>query len=101
MSYLKMAKMALEAMKAAGDLPRTTLCPTPDHVPADKQHPASPPERILTCFECTHFRPAATSPNPTQAWGLCNKRGRGRYGCAMACEAVLIEGGENVREPKH
>ena len=23
-----------------------------------------PPKRILTCFECSHFRPADPSPNP-------------------------------------
>jgi len=48
-----------------------------------------PPERILTCYECCHFRPAANSPNPTQAWGHCRKRNTGRYGVAMACGAVL------------
>ena len=48
-------------------------------------------ERILTCFECSHFRPAVKSPNPTQAWGHCKKRDKGRYGAAMACEAVLEE----------
>jgi hypothetical protein len=28
-------------------------------------------ERILTCYECGHFRPAVNSLNPTQAWGKC------------------------------
>jgi len=37
--------------------------------------------------------PAADSPNPGQAWGLCGKRSEGRYGVAMACEALLNEGG--------
>jgi hypothetical protein len=46
-------------------------------------------ERILTCFECGHFQPAAKSPNPTQAWGHCRKRDRGRYGVAMACDALM------------
>ena len=50
--------------------------------------PASP-ERILTCYECGHFRPGVNSPNPTQAWGHCEKRGKGRYGVATACEAIL------------
>jgi hypothetical protein len=45
-------------------------------------------ERVLSCFECGHFRPAV-SPNPTQAFGHCEKRGKGRYGCATACPAVL------------
>jgi hypothetical protein len=49
----------------------------------------APPERILTCYECGHFRPAVNSPNPTQAWGHCEKRGKGRYGVATACEAIL------------
>lgn len=49
----------------------------------------TPPERILTCFECNHFRPAVNSPNPTHAWGHCRKRGKGRYGVAAACEAAL------------
>jgi hypothetical protein len=48
-----------------------------------------PPERILTCYECGHFRPAVNSPNPTQALGHCRKRGRGRYGAATACEAIM------------
>jgi hypothetical protein len=47
-------------------------------------------ERVLTCYECGHFRPAVNSPNPTQAWGHCRKRERGRYGAAMACEAIMI-----------
>jgi hypothetical protein len=46
-------------------------------------------ERVLTCFECDHFRPAVDSPNPTQAWGHCEKRGKGRYGLATACAALF------------
>jgi hypothetical protein len=49
----------------------------------------TPPERVLTCHECDHFRPAINSPNPTQAWGHCKKRDKGRYGAATACEAIL------------
>ncbi len=49
----------------------------------------TPSERVLTCYECSHFRPAVTSPNPTQAWGHCGKRKKGKYGVATACEAVL------------
>jgi hypothetical protein len=48
-------------------------------------------ERILTCFECVHFRPGVNSPNPSQGWGRCNKKNKGRYGVATACEAVLSE----------
>jgi hypothetical protein len=50
-------------------------------------------ERILTCFDCGHFRPAVNSPNPTQAWGHCEKRDKGRYGVATACEAALTSPG--------
>jgi hypothetical protein len=49
----------------------------------------TPPERVLTCYECDHFRPADNSPNPTQAWGECKKLKKGRYGVATACEAIL------------
>lgn len=43
-----------------------------------------------TCYTCTHFTAASPSPNPTQAWGSCGVRGkgkeRGRFGCASVCE---------------
>lgn len=51
--------------------------------------PQAPAERTLTCFECVHFHPAVKSPNPTQAWGHCQKRNKGRYGVAKTCEAFL------------
>jgi hypothetical protein len=51
--------------------------------------PQAPAERMLSCFECAHFRPAVKSPNPTQAWGHCQKRNKGRYGVARTCEALL------------
>ncbi len=54
-------------------------------------------ERVLTCFECDHFRPAVNSPNPTQAFGRCEKRGRGRYGVATACEAIMTSSGRQER----
>jgi hypothetical protein len=50
-------------------------------------------DRILTCFECGFFRPAVNSPNPTQAFGRCQKREKGRYGCATACEAIMSSSG--------
>jgi hypothetical protein len=53
-------------------------------------------ERVLTCYECSHFRPAVNSPNPTQAFGRCEKRRRGRYGVATACEAILDRSGLGV-----
>jgi hypothetical protein len=46
-------------------------------------------DRVLTCYECGHFCPAASSPKPDQAWGYCQKRSRGRYGVAMACEEII------------
>jgi hypothetical protein len=52
--------------------------------------PQVPPERILTCGDCPHFE-ANYGPNPRQGWGRCLKRGRGRYGCATACEAVFTQ----------
>jgi hypothetical protein len=51
---------------------------------------AQPPERVLTCADCPRFS-ASLGPNPRQAWGRCLKRGRGRYGCATACEAALTD----------
>ena len=56
-----------------------------------------PPERILTCYECDHFCPAFNSPNPTQAWGHCRKRDKGRYGVATACGAVLTSSGGTTK----
>jgi len=44
-------------------------------------------ENTFTCFNCSHFRPAV-SPNPIQAWGRCEKRKRGRFGCATACRVM-------------
>lgn len=40
----------------------------------------------MTCFECAHFRPAEPSPNPTQAWGRCEKKNKGKFGVAKVCE---------------
>jgi len=49
-----------------------------------------PSERLPTCADCPHFS-ASLGPNPRQALGRCLKRGRGRYGCATACEAALTD----------
>ncbi len=48
-----------------------------------------PTDRVISCYECDYFTPAVNSPNPTQAWGHCRKRERGRYGAAMACDAIM------------
>ena len=48
-----------------------------------------PPERILNCSDCGHFRHAVNSPNPAQAWGHCEKRNKGRYGVALGCEGLV------------
>jgi hypothetical protein len=48
------------------------------------------PERTLTCFDCPHFE-IYPGPNPSQAWGKCLKKNKGRYGCATACEAALSD----------
>jgi len=55
------------------------------------------PERILTCYECGHFQPAANFQNQTQAWGHCRKRNRGRFGVATACEAIIDCTGPGVQ----
>lgn len=39
------------------------------------------------CNNCGHFRPAAQSPDPAQAWGYCHHLGKGRYGMARVCDA--------------
>jgi hypothetical protein len=97
MSYLKMALEAMKAAEERGSFPRTqTLGPVSKHNPEDKVTLTSPPERILTCYECNYFRPAVSSPNPRHAWGHCNKRNKGQYGVAMACEWVLSGGGERA-----
>jgi len=48
------------------------------------------PQEQVTCFQCRQFKPN-DGPNPRQEWGWCLKRGRGRYGCATACEAAVTD----------
>lgn len=45
-------------------------------------------ECVLICADCPQFQ-ANSGPNPSQGWGKCLTRGRGRYGCATACAAAL------------
>jgi hypothetical protein len=82
--------------KGQGDLDpvqvRPLLAMVKEHKPEVKDYLARKPqaEKHETCFECVHFLPAVDSPNPGQAWGYCEKRKRGRYGVATACEALLV-----------
>ena len=50
----------------------------------------APTEHILTCFECPLHE--HDTVNPSEGWGKCLKRNKGRYGCATACEVVLAPG---------
>ena len=50
----------------------------------------APQEHVLTCADCPHFE-GNHGPNPRQGWGKCLKRGRGRFGCATACEEVFTQ----------
>jgi hypothetical protein len=72
-------------------LVRPLLAVVKEHKPVVLAYLSRPvePERVLTCYECGHFLPAINSPNPTQAWSYCQKHNKGRYGVAVACEAVL------------
>jgi hypothetical protein len=56
--------------------------------PEPEQAIQAPQDSASTCFECPHFNPAV-GPNPAQGWGTCQKRRRGRFGAATACEAIL------------
>jgi len=96
MSYLKMALRALESATEREDQECRSAGISElvsSYLPIEK--PAKPTERVLSCFECFHFRLAVNSPNPTQAWGHCRKQNKGRYGVATACEAILNTNGGN------
>lgn len=51
----------------------------------------------MTCCECARFR-AAVSPNPTQAWGYCGKKKKGRYGAATVYDNFQPKGKEEYDE---
>ncbi len=52
---------------------------------------ASPPARILTCFECPLHEHDPV--NPPQGWGRCTMRNQGCYGLKPACSESR---GQNV-----
>jgi hypothetical protein len=65
--------------------------PRQNHEPVPQVQPSKSPATqvgVLTCADCSYFE-TNHGPNPRQGWGKCLKRGRGRYGCAAACEAAL------------
>jgi hypothetical protein len=79
---------------------RGEVPPRQNHEPVLQVQPTKSPATqggVLTCADCPHFE-ANHGPNPRQGWGKCLKRGRGRYGCAMACEAALDFKGDNELE---
>lgn len=95
MSYLKMAFAVMKAATVegeAGEQRREIGGQAAKHTPVVEKSTATALERILTCADCPHFE-ANHGPNPRQAWGQCLKRGKGRYGCATACEAALTDDG--------
>jgi len=79
------AKPAKVAKLYSTESPQATSQVQPLTSPARLEH-------VLTCYECHHFK-ANKGPNLRQGWGRCAKRGKGRYGCAMACETVLTNDG--------
>jgi len=67
----------------AGPLPLSVQNEEPGPVFQAPQDGAS-----KTCFGCPHFAPTI-GPNPAQSLGTCQKRRRGRFGVARACDAIL------------
>jgi DNA primase len=60
--------------------------------------PSDPSESAFTCADCPHFHPNH-GPNPRQGWGRCEKRRRGRFGCATKCNFIAELGiGEEMRQ---
>lgn len=95
-------KLAEETIKAGYEGPgdpdpsqvRPLLALVKEHKAEMIDYPARKPqdrEHIITCFECDYFRPTVNFPNPTQAWGRCEKRQKERYGCGTACPAALTD----------
>jgi hypothetical protein len=78
---------------ACEEFNRGEVPPRQNHEPVPQVQlsvsPASQ-ERVLTCADCPHFE-QNHGPTPRQGWGRCLRRGRGRYGCATACEKVFTQ----------
>jgi hypothetical protein len=75
------------------------------HRPNYKRVPTAPattppdsPESAFTCTDCHHFQPN-NGRNPRQGWGRCFTRNKGRFGCAMACEAAQTDDGVGPDKP--
>ena len=69
---------------------RGEVHPKQDHEQVPQIQPSTSPapqEHVLTCA-APQFQ-VISGLNPRQAWGHCEKRRRGRFGCATACEAVI------------
>jgi hypothetical protein len=47
---------------------------------------SSPPERVLTCFECP--RHEHDPINPPEGWGRCTFKGKWCYGLRPACSEI-------------
>ena len=89
MEHLVVGSLACEEFRH-GEVP-----PRQNHERVLQVQPLTSPgsqEHVLTCADCPHFE-VNQGPNPRQGWGRCAKRGKGRYGCAMACEAALTNAG--------
>lgn len=71
--------------RRVGRVPDPKVTPQPDR--HAEPFLIQPETAAGTCYECRHYQPA--SPNPTQAWGWCRHLGKGRYGVARACDALV------------
>jgi hypothetical protein len=69
---------------------RTGEIPPPERIRATKDDDFTQAEvrAGVTCFQCHYFAPN-DGPNPRQGWGRCQRRRRGRYGCAKVCKLFM------------
>jgi hypothetical protein len=49
--------------------------------------PKTPPEHLLTCYHCGHFRPDISASDLNKAKGRCCQQDRDIQGGAAVCEA--------------